>query len=92
MPTPEIRDTKATPDSTISPVVTEPEKPVEPPTEPIKPPVVAIPEVSDRRVAICNRMGEIIAENGGLVSNIPVNRGGEYWQLKAELDALRAAP
>lgn len=95
MPTPEIRDTKATPDSTISPVVPEPDtkispvKPIEPAPEviPTKPPVEHA-----RQIAICNRMGEIIAENGGLVSNIPAIKTHEYWALKAELDALRTTP
>ena len=48
----------------------------------------------EKIVEISNRLGEILALHGGLESNIPVDGRvpNEYWTLKAELNALRAAP
>lgn len=94
MPTPEIRDTKPAVDTptTISPVVDE-SKPSEKAPEPEKPKPVVVAKaevIPSREVTICNRLGEIVAEHGGLVSNIPAVKSHEYWQLKAELDALRS--
>ena len=87
-----------------SPTIVKPTTPAEPTTPTAKPPLNVVKDnpvvievtpfdlTRDRQIAISKRMGEIVAENGGLVSNIPATKGGEYWQLKAELDALRAAP
>ncbi len=44
---------------------------------------------SAREKELSERLGKIIEEHGGLVSNIPARKDHEYWQVKAELDALR---
>ena len=38
------------------------------------------------------RLAEILKEHNGLESNIPAVSTHEYWTLKSELNALRAAP
>lgn len=70
-----------------TPESTDPKAPEDTPTvAPVVPekPAVVTP------TSISKRMGEIVAEHGGLVSNIPAVKSHEYWRLKAELDALRA--
>lgn len=54
-----------------------------------RPKATQLPTNQEQQVEISNKIGEIIAKYGG-ESNVPVN-DGEYWGLKAELNALRNA-
>lgn len=54
-----------------------------------RPKATQLPTNQEQQVEISNKLGEIISKYGG-ESNIPVN-DGEYWGLKAELNALRNA-
>lgn len=59
-----------------------------PPTPPVVKEKVTV--TIPRETVIYNRLGEILAEHDGMESNIPATKN-EYWNLKRELNAIRAS-
>jgi hypothetical protein len=60
-------------------------KPDEPKLVPVDTPRIA------KMKELSGKLGEILKKHGGSESDIPVT-DGEYWRLKAEINALRSQP